>query len=44
MLVLGMIMAVEKNLPWGKRLSRPLGLALLASGIAIAAGLHSWSL
>jgi predicted metal-binding membrane protein len=24
-------MAVEKNLPWGRRLSAPLGIALLAS-------------
>jgi len=29
-------MAVEKNLPWGRRLSRPLGIALLAGGAAIA--------
>ena len=31
MLVLGAIMAVEKNMPWGRRLSTPLGLFLLAA-------------
>jgi len=29
MLALGAIMALEKNAPWGRRLSRPLGSALL---------------
>jgi predicted metal-binding membrane protein len=28
-LALGAIMALEKNAPWGRRLSRPLGFALL---------------
>lgn len=37
MLLLGAIMAAEKNLPWGRRLSAPLGLALIAGGLAIAA-------
>jgi predicted metal-binding membrane protein len=32
MLALGAIMAVEKNLPWGRKLSAPLGFALLAWG------------
>jgi len=36
MLALGAVMAVEKNLPWGRRLSTPLGLALLAWGGLIA--------
>jgi len=27
MLLLATVMAVEKNVPWGRRLSRPLGLA-----------------
>ncbi|MGA8760792.1 MAG: DUF2182 domain-containing protein [Stellaceae bacterium] len=35
MLMLGVIMAVEKNLPWGARLGRPLGSALLAGAAAI---------
>ena len=41
MLVLGMVMAIEKNMPWGRRLGKPLGVLLLAlSGvIVIAAGL-----
>ena len=30
MLALGAIMAVEKNLPWGRRLSSPLGIALFS--------------
>ena len=29
MLVLGAVMAIEKNMPWGRRLSAPLGVALL---------------
>jgi predicted metal-binding membrane protein len=29
MLVLGGITAVEKNMPWGRRLTRPLGLVLV---------------
>ena len=35
MLGLGAVMAVEKNLPWGRRLSAPLGLALIAVGFAV---------
>lgn len=39
MLLLGAVMVAEKNLPWGRRLSRPLGLALLGWGLwtAVAA-------
>ncbi len=44
MLVLGAVMAAEKNLPWGRRLSAPLGLALLYWGAVLVvlhlAGLH----
>lgn len=36
MLLLGAIMAVEKNLPWGDRLSKPLGIALLVGAIGMA--------
>ncbi len=36
MLALGAIMAIEKNAPWGARLGRPLGGALLAGAAAIA--------
>jgi predicted metal-binding membrane protein len=32
MLALGVVMAVEKNMPWGRKLSVPLGLALLGWG------------
>ena len=38
MLILGALMAVEKNVSWGRRLSRPLGVLLLGWGVAIAAG------
>jgi predicted metal-binding membrane protein len=37
MLILGVIMAVEKNMPWGRKLSAPLGAALVVWGGAIAA-------
>jgi predicted metal-binding membrane protein len=38
MLGLGAIMAVEKNMPWGRQLSRPLGGTLLAiAAIVVAA-------
>ena len=35
MLALGIIMAVEKNLPWGRRLSVPLGMVLLIWGLSV---------
>ena len=38
MLVLGMVMGIEKNMPWGRRLSNPLGLLLIiGSGVIILA-------
>jgi predicted metal-binding membrane protein len=40
MLLLGAVMAVEKNVSWGKRISRPLGFALVGSGAA--AVLSAW--
>ena len=33
MLALGALTAVEKNLPWGHRLTRPLGLALILAAV-----------
>jgi predicted metal-binding membrane protein len=42
MLVLGALMAVEKNMPWGRRMSKPLGVLLLAWGVALA--LVAWFL
>ena len=36
MLVLGAVMAVEKNMPWGRRLSAPLGVALVAVGLVLS--------
>ena len=36
MLGLGAVMASEKNLPWGRRLGRPLGALLIVAGLAVA--------
>jgi predicted metal-binding membrane protein len=36
MLALGAVMAVEKNMPWGRRLSAPLGVVLLAAAATVA--------
>ena len=38
MLALAAVMAAEKNLPWGRRLRTPLGVALLvgAAGLLVA--------
>jgi predicted metal-binding membrane protein len=38
MLALGGITAVEKNLPWGRRLTRPLGLVLVLAAVYAVAG------
>ena len=35
MLALGVVMAVEKNMPWGRRLSTPLGIVLLGWGLVL---------
>ena len=35
MMILAVVMGVEKNFSWGRRLSAPLGIALLASGTAL---------
>ena len=37
MLLLGAIMALEKNAPWGRQLSRPLGFALLSWAAIVTA-------
>jgi predicted metal-binding membrane protein len=42
MLALGAVMAVEKNMPWGRKLSTPLGLALLGWGALIVLD-HTWA-
>jgi predicted metal-binding membrane protein len=39
MLVLGAVMALEKNFPWGKRMSAPLGVVLLGwAGVVVYQG------
>jgi len=43
MLAVGTVMAIEKNMPWGRKLSAPLGAALIGSGLAILLN-PSWSL
>ena len=35
MLALGTVMAVEKNVPWGRRLSAPLGVVLLGWAVSL---------
>lgn len=35
MLLLGLVMAVEKNVSWGRRLSAPVGLGLIGWGLAV---------
>ena len=35
MLALGIVMAIEKNAPWGRRISAPLGVYLLLSGLVV---------
>lgn len=42
MLALAAVMAIEKNMPWGRKLSTPLGVALLGWGGLIVLN-HSWS-
>jgi predicted metal-binding membrane protein len=37
MLILGAIMAVEKNMPWGRQLSAPLGASLSIAGLGLLA-------
>ena len=32
-LILGTVMAVEKNVSWGRRLSAPLGVVLVTAGV-----------
>jgi predicted metal-binding membrane protein len=36
MLLLGGVMAIEKNLSWGRQLSAPLGLSLISASVAIS--------
>lgn len=44
MLVLGTVMAVEKNVPWGRRLSAPLGMILILLGLTMAGWQTTFSL
>jgi predicted metal-binding membrane protein len=37
MLLLGTVMVIEKNMPWGRKLSAPLGVALVAWGATLVA-------
>jgi predicted metal-binding membrane protein len=39
MLLLGAVMGVEKNMPWGRQISKPLGIVLLSfSGLVAFTG------
>jgi predicted metal-binding membrane protein len=42
MLVLAAVMGVEKNMPWGKKISVPLGVFLLGRGLALFTGITPW--
>jgi predicted metal-binding membrane protein len=44
MLAVGAVMATEKNVAWGRRLSAPLGIVLLAWGLGVAfrGGVRAW--
>jgi predicted metal-binding membrane protein len=45
MLVLGAVMAIEKNARWGRRLSAPLGVGLIVwSGAIVAQSLWRWTI
>jgi predicted metal-binding membrane protein len=35
MLALAVVMGTEKNMPWGRRLSAPLGVVLVAAGLTV---------
>jgi predicted metal-binding membrane protein len=36
MLLLAAVMGVEKNMPWGRQISKPLGLVLLSFSVLVA--------
>ena len=38
MLLLGVVMALEKNFPWGRRLSAPIGVLLFVGAIGVVVG------
>jgi predicted metal-binding membrane protein len=38
MLALGAVMAIEKNVPWGRRISKPLGGLLIGWGLTLVLG------
>ena len=41
MLALGAMMAIEKNMPWGRKMSAPLGGVLIGWGLLIIVS-QSW--
>lgn len=43
MLALAAVMAVEKNVPWGRRLSAPLGVVLIGSAAALVTANTYWA-
>jgi predicted metal-binding membrane protein len=38
MMLLGAVMGVEKNMPWGRQISVPLGVVLVSLSIMMAVG------
>jgi predicted metal-binding membrane protein len=43
MLTLGLVMAFQKHAPFGRHLVLPVGITLIAAGLAITGGLLDWS-
>ncbi|MGH7800200.1 MAG: DUF2182 domain-containing protein, partial [Thermodesulfobacteriota bacterium] len=37
MFILAVLMSIEKNVPWGRRISTPLGIVLIGWGILLLA-------
>jgi predicted metal-binding membrane protein len=35
MMILAVVMGVEKNVPWGRRLSAPLGIVLILAAVTL---------
>jgi len=42
MFILAVLMSIEKNVPWGRRISAPLGIALISWGTVLL--VLSWAL
>ena len=43
MLALGLVMALQKHAPFGRQLVLPVGITLVAAGVAVLGGMLDWS-